>query len=159
MSPSNRQRAFSVALLTLAALTPFSSAAETPARVDNATQVRMAFDAWHEGRGKVFDLLAENAVWTVAGNSPVSGVYYSKQDFLERAVRPINARLATPITPEVWHIVAQGDAVVVLWDGTATTIDGEPYRNSYAWHMVLDSDRIVRVTAFLDTWALNRLLE
>lgn len=125
----------------------------------NAAQTRAAFDAWRAGTGTVFDLLDPQAVWTVAGNSPVSGTYRSKQIFMEQAVAPITARLATRITPDVKHVMAQDDAVVVLWDGTATTVEGGTYRNSYAWHLVFDQGRIVRVTAFLDTWALQQLME
>ena len=77
---------------------------------------------------------------------------------MDNAVRPINARLATPIVPEVQHVVAQGDAVVVVWHGAATAVDGSPYANRYAWHMTLDSGRIVSVVAFLDTWALAELM-
>lgn len=40
----------------------------------NATLVRQAFTNWQQGKGTVFDLLAPNAKWTVAGTSPVSGV-------------------------------------------------------------------------------------
>lgn len=125
----------------------------------NAALTRAAFDAWRAGTGTVFDLLDPQAVWTVAGHSPVSDTYRSKQVFMDRAVAPITARLATPITPDVKHVMAQDDAVVVLWDGTATTVEGGTYRNSYAWHMVFDEGRIVRVTAFLDTWALQQLME
>lgn len=138
-----------------------ASAAQDPATrtAANEARVRAAFDAWREGNGGVFDLLADDAQWTVAGSSPVSGVYTSKQDFLDRAVTPILARLATPIVPEVQHVVAQGDAVVVVWRGTARAHDGSAYTNHYAWHMELEDDRIVRVVAFLDTWALQALME
>lgn len=125
----------------------------------NAALVRQAFAAWREGRGSLFDLLHEDVEWVVAGTSPVSGRYGSRQDFLERAVAPIGARLATPIAPELRQVLAQGDAVVVLWDGVATRRDGGVYRNSYAWHLVFDGGRIVRATAFLDTWALQRLMD
>jgi uncharacterized protein len=126
---------------------------------DNAALVRAAFDDWRAGTGSVFDLLADGAQWTVAGDSPVSGVYTSKQDFLDRAVAPIVAKLATPIVPEVQHVVAQDDAVVVVWRGVARAHDGSAYANHYAWHMVFDDDgRIVRVVAFLDTWALDALM-
>lgn len=125
----------------------------------NARLIREAFDAWAAGTGSVFDLLHEDLVWTVAGNSPVSGTYTSRQDFLERAVAPITARLDTPITPQLRHLVAQDESVVVVWDGTATARGGRPYHNSYAWHMELDGGRIVRVVAFLDTWALQALME
>lgn len=160
MSPIHRSAA--IALLGLAALLPSIAMAASPASPsahDNAAIVRAAFDAWRDGRGSVFDLLADDVEWTVAGTSPVSGVYRSRQAFLDQAVAPITARLATPIVPEVQHVVAQGDAVVVLWQGTATARDGGTYRNHYAWHMQLEGGRIVRVVAFLDTWALAELME
>lgn len=125
----------------------------------NAAAVRAAFDAWAAGTGSVFELLAEDATWTVAGHSPVSGRYTSRRDFLARAVQPITARLATSIVPRLHHLLAQGDAVVAVFDGVATARDGRPYRNTYAWHMTLDGGRIVRVTAFLDTWALEALMQ
>ena len=117
-----------------------------------------AFAPWRDGRGSVFDLLHEDVEWTVAGTSPVSGVYRSRAQFLEQAVAPIGARLATPIVPTVEQVLAQDNMVVVVWSGQATTRDGGTYRNRYAWHMQLREGRIVRVVAFLDTWALAELL-
>lgn len=141
-----------------ASAVPTKQRQDSSAATANTRLVREAFDAWAAGTGSVFDLLHEDLAWTVAGTSPVSATYSSREDFLAHAVQPIHARLATPITPQVRHVVAQGDAVVVVWDGTATAHDGRPYRNSYAWHMVLDGGRIMRVVAFLDTWALQALM-
>jgi uncharacterized protein len=164
MHTSIRLRIISVCLLTLSLFfVPASAQAKDSGSRrgvdDNAALVRAAFDNWREGRGSVFDLLADDAEWTVAGSSPVSGVYRGRQDFIQRAVAPIQARLVTPITPNVRHIVSQGNAVVVIWDGTATARDGRTYTNSYAWHLELEEGRIIRATAFLDTWALNTLVE
>jgi ketosteroid isomerase-like protein len=131
----------------------------TDIAASNRALVRAAFDAWAAGTGSVFDLLREDVTWTVAGRSPVSGTYSSREDFLARAVEPIAARLATPIVPRLRHLVAQGNTVVAVFDGAATAHDGREYRNSYAWHMVLEDGRIVRVVAFLDTWALQALME
>ncbi|WP_407353520.1 nuclear transport factor 2 family protein [Luteimonas sp. R10] len=153
-------RAAGASLLCLALLAPaHAGGAATSSGHDNAALVRAAFDDWRAGTGSVFDLLAEDVEWTVAGSSPVSGTYRSKQDFMERAVQPITARLATPIVPEVEHVIAQGSAVVAIWRGTARARDGSSYANHYAWHMVLEGGRIVRVVAFLDTWALDALME
>jgi ketosteroid isomerase-like protein len=125
----------------------------------NTALVQEAFANWQAGTGSVFDLLADDAVWTVAGSSPVSGVYRSRQELLERAVNPIHARLSTAIAPEIEQIVAQGNQVVVFWEGRARAQDGSHYVNNYAWHMVFHAGRITQVTAFLDTWALNELME
>ncbi|WP_241663965.1 nuclear transport factor 2 family protein [Stutzerimonas nosocomialis] len=142
----------------LLALAGFAEAREHDEASHNTTLVQKAFDDWKAGRGSVFDLLADDAQWTVAGSSPDSGTYRSREELMTRAVVPINARLSTPITPEVKHLVAQGDEVVVLWDGRAMAKDGSPYENSYAWHLVFEDGRITRVTAFLDTWQLDRLM-
>ncbi|SCW98946.1 hypothetical protein SAMN03159488_05320 [Pseudomonas sp. NFIX10] len=124
----------------------------------NADRLRQAFTNWQQGKGTVFDLLAPNATWIVAGSSPVSGVYNSKADFMEQAVRPISARLATPISPTVQSIVAKDDVVVVLWNGEATALDRKPYRNTYMWHMTFKDGQVTKVQAFLDTYVLNDLM-
>lgn len=125
----------------------------------NAALVHQAFDNWRDGRGSFFDLLAEDAVWTVAGSSPVSGIYATREALLEGAVHPIHARLTTAITPTVTDIVARSDRVVVFWEGEAQARDGSRYTNSYAWHLVVAEGKITQVTAYLDTWALNKLME
>ncbi|WP_458129591.1 nuclear transport factor 2 family protein [Pseudomonas sp. Z2-11] len=124
----------------------------------NTNLVRQAFANWQQGKGTVFDLLAPDAVWTVAGSSPVSGVYYGKTELIEQAVRPISARLATPISPTLQSIIAQDDIVVVLWDGTATALDQKPYNNTYLWQLTFKDGRIIQAMAFLDTYALNELM-
>ena len=146
-------------LLGVGMLMPPALAAANAAPEDPATQVRAAFDAWRVGTGNVFDLLADDVVWTVAGDSPVSGVYRSREAFLRDAVAPITARLATPIVPELQQLIAHDDHVVAIWEGRATALDGRVYRNHYAWHMRFEGGRIVEVVAFLDTWALVRLME
>ncbi|WP_434673875.1 nuclear transport factor 2 family protein [Pseudomonas sp. R1-15] len=124
----------------------------------NTKLVRQAFTNWQQGKGTVFDLLAPDAVWTVAGSSPVSGVYDGKTELIEQAVRPISARLATPISPTLESIIAQDDIVVVLWNGTATALDQKPYNNTYLWQLTFKDGRIIQAMAFLDTYALNDLM-
>ncbi|WP_259696107.1 nuclear transport factor 2 family protein [Pseudomonas brassicacearum] len=134
------------------------SASETATQNANTDLVRQAFTNWQQGKGTVFDLLAPNATWTVAGSSPVSGVYNSKADLMEQAVRPISARLATPISPTVQSIIAEDDVVVVLWNGEATALDRKPYKNTYLWHMTFRDGQVTEVNAFLDTYVLNDLM-
>lgn len=135
------------------------SASQASDQDANTHRVRQAFTNWQQGKGGVFDLLAPEARWTVAGSSPVSAVYDSKEALMEQAVRPISARLATPIFPTVQSIVADGDVVVVLWSGKATALDQQPYNNTYLWHMTFKEGKIVEVNAFLDTYVLNDLMQ
>lgn len=149
-----------VSALCAAFAAPAGASPSSPAPATaNAALVAQAFDNWKQGTGSVFDLLSDDLEWTVAGVSPVSATYRTREVFMKQAVAPITDRLATPITPEVRHIVAQGDQVVVLWDGKATGKDGETYENSYAWHMQVHQGQITQVQAFLDTWRLAKLME
>ena len=41
----------------------------------NKTAVERSFTAWRDGTGSPFDLLAENATWTIVGHSVASKRY------------------------------------------------------------------------------------
>lgn len=117
----------------------------------NRAIVRAAFEKWSEGRGGPFDLLAPEAEWTIVGSSPLSKTYSSKQEFLDKVITPFNARLKTPLVPTVRGLYADGDTVVILFDGAATALDGQPYRNTYTWYFTMKSGKVVKATAFFDT--------
>lgn len=152
----NMQKAVAALLLSVSLCLPTWASDNTAA---NQALIQKAFDDWRAGQGGIFQLLADDAVWVVAGSSPYSGTYRTREAFMEDAVIPITDKLATPIVPTVRQIVAQGPHVVVHWDGQATAKDGSRYENSYSWHMQLENGRITRVTAFLDTWRLVQLME
>ena len=46
---------------------------------------------------------------------------------------------------------ADGDTVIVVWDGRGVANDGEPYENSYAWFMTMKNGKVVDGTAFYDS--------
>jgi ketosteroid isomerase-like protein len=119
-------------------------------------RLREAFDAWAAGTGGPFGLLADEATWTIVGNSPVSRTYRSKAEFIDTVIDPFNARMSAPLVPRVRGLFADGDWVVVLFDAHATARDGQPYQNTYTWYVRFDHERagepaIVEVIAFFDT--------
>ena len=69
----------------------------------NKDRVGAAFDAWAAGTGGPFDLLADDATWTIVGNSPVSETYGSKVEFTDLAAgRPrLTRRRVQRGTPRV----------------------------------------------------------
>jgi uncharacterized protein len=117
----------------------------------NKDLVKAAFDDWAAGTGGPFALLADDATWTIVGNSPVSRAFASKQEFIDVVIEPFNARLSTPLVPSVRALFAEGDWVIALFDGAATAADGRPYRNTYTWYMRLRDGAVVEVIAFFDT--------
>ncbi len=124
----------------------------TTSRTDaNRAFIAEAFAKWASGEGDVFSLLADDVVWNITGNDPaVSQTHRSRQALLDAAALPLRERLAAPLKPEVKRIWADGDDVIVHWDGIAPFPDGTQYRNTYLWIMTVRDRQIVAVTAFLD---------
>ena len=48
----------------------------------NKATVEVGFGAWRNGTGSPYDLLADDATWTIVGNSLVSRTYTSREEFL-----------------------------------------------------------------------------
>lgn len=122
----------------------------------NKEIVQQYFDGWRDGTGSVFDLLAPNATWTITGTGETAGTY-SRRALLDQVVSPTSARLSTPIVPTVRGIWADGDMVIVLWDGEATARDGRPYQNTYTWYFRIQDGKAVEAIAFLDMQVFNDL--
>jgi uncharacterized protein len=122
---------------------------DTEAR--NKQKIQTGFDAWRDGTGSPFDLLAADAKWTIVGNAPVSRTYSSKQEFMDVVIKPFNARLSKRLVPTVRQLYADGDTVIALFDGQGTARDGKPYRNTYTWYMKMGGGAIVEAIAFFDT--------
>ena len=83
----------------------------------NKDRVGAALNAWAAGTGGPFDLLADDATWTIVDNSPVSRTYGSKAEFIGTVIEPFNARMSEPLVPSVRHLFADGDWTIVLFDG------------------------------------------
>ena len=117
----------------------------------NRAVVRDAFDKWRAGQGSPFDLLLPEAEWTIVGSSPLSKTYRSKQQFMNEVITPFNARVRSPLVPTVRGLYADGDTVVICFDGATTALDGLPYRNTYTWYFTMKDGKVVKATAFFDT--------
>lgn len=130
--------------------------AEAQTADQNKAVVEAKFDAWKAGTGTPFELLADDASWTIEGNSVASKHYPTKEAFLTEVIRPFNARMSVGIKPAVRSVTAQEDRVVVL-DAVGTAKDGKPYTNTYAWFFRMKSGRGFEANAFFDAIAFNDL--
>jgi len=118
------------------------------------------FEAWQEGSGAITDVFAPDMVWRIEGHSVVAGEYTTTQEFVDEVLAPFGARFAAgerfcPV--RVRSINADGDTVVVVWDGHGVANDGQPYDNSYAWIMRVRDGLVVDGTAFFDSISFNGL--
>jgi uncharacterized protein len=131
-----------------------------PGTESNREIIRQAFTAWHDGTGTITDVFAPDMVWRIEGHSLASKEYEDKQQFIDEVLMPFGARFSKsepfrPITVRSVH--ADGDTVIVLWDGRGIANDGQPYENSYAWFMKLRDGEVIDSTAFYDSISFNDL--
>jgi len=154
-------RALLVASAFVAALGAARADAPAPDAVAarNEAVVREAFADWAGGRYVFAQLLATDVVWTIHGSGPVAGTYNGVDDFIERASGPLTSRLATPVVPELHEVWAEGDTVIIRFDGSATTTSGAPYENQFVWIFRMAEGKVIQAEAFLDLVAYQAVVD
>lgn len=147
---AHHSRAIALAAL-LAFATPTATLASTSQTDANRRMVTEAFTHWAAGGTTFFDdVLTDDVVWTIEGSGPSAGVFRGRADFVTRAVRPFVSRLSSPVRPTAFRVWADGDHVIVNWEGSGTARDGQAYANRYAWIFRMRNGKATEVTAFLD---------
>lgn len=121
----------------------------------NKALVEASFDAWQAGTGSPYDLLADDAVWTIVGHSLASKTYESREAFMTEVIRPFNARMSRGLNPTIRNIYADGDTVIVFFDASGTARAGKPYANTYAWFLDMADGKVFKAFAFFDSIAFN----
>jgi ketosteroid isomerase-like protein len=126
----------------------------------NRTLIRQAFEGWRYGHGHVSDLFAPDMTWRVEGRNLAAKDYTSTKQFVDEVLAPFAARFPAdapfrPVTIRSVH--ADGDTVIVVWDGRGVANDGVPYENGYAWFLRLRDAKIVDGLAFFDSIAFDEL--
>lgn len=120
--------------------------------------VEKAFTAWRDGTGGPYELLADDATWTITGRSLAAKSYLDKESFMREVIHPFNARMRERLIPKTVHeLVVDGDRVVIRFDAAGTATDGQPYVNTYAWFLTIRDDKIVNAVAFFDSIAFDDL--
>lgn len=162
MSPLARTLCLAALLLAAGTSLPLqandaSDSMTTQTESSNKDRVRAAFQAWSDGTGGPFALLADDAQWTIVGRSLASRAYPDKAAFMNDVIHPFNARMAKPLRPTVRQLHADGDTVIVFFDAQGTAVDGKPYVNTYAWIMEMHGGQATRVWAFFDAIEFNDL--
>ena len=98
-----------------------------------------------------FALLADDVSWTNIGSTRFSGTYTGKQQLVEQLLGPLFGQLKAGILSKIDRLVAENDIVVAQTSGTAETLDGKPYNNTYCQVIRIHDGKIVEVTEYFDT--------
>lgn len=126
---------------------------------DNKATVKAFYAAGDSGElDRALGLLADNVTWTNIGSTDFSGTFSGKEALIAELLEPVFSRLKGGIESRVSNVVAEGDFVVVQSAGTAETVDGRPYNNTYCHVFRFEDGKIAEVTEYFDTALTQRVL-
>lgn len=113
-----------------------------------------------KGNGKPFvDAMADDFCWTIPGDTPWSRTYRGKQAVLSELLQPLYAQFATPYISTTRSILADGDKVVVEFEGKVTTKTGKAYNNRYCYVFRMEGGQMKELMEYLDTALVNAALQ
>ena len=123
---------------------------------NNKRIVQKFYDAGNRGdMDTCFGLISDDIIWTNIGTTSLSGTFTGKQEMMEKLIGPLLGQLKQGIHTTLQRLVAEGDYVVAHTSGSAETIEGQPYNNTYVWIIRLRDGKFAELTEFMDTELAN----
>jgi len=114
--------------------------------------VQLWFDLIARGDAQgAFALFSNDVTYTLKGTTPVSGVYRGVREIVENFFTVWRKQIVGDMVLTVDELIGDGERVVALVRGKATTIHGLPYDNDYAFVFGLRDGKIAEVIEYLDT--------
>jgi len=98
-----------------------------------------------------FALFADDISWANIGSTKFSGTYSGKQAIIENLIGPLFDQLKAGISSQIERLTAESDIVVAQTSGTAETLDGTPYNNTYCQVIRIRDGKISDVKEYMDT--------
>jgi len=119
---------------------------------ENKQMITNMFEELGKGNGAAFlDAMADDIKYTLQGRTKFSGTMNGKNEVLAKLLGPLGAALDGGITLTPYNFIADGDYVVMLANGKATTKSGKPYNNSYCHVFKLVGGKVKEINEYLDT--------
>ncbi|MCZ8257792.1 MAG: nuclear transport factor 2 family protein [Polaromonas sp.] len=113
-----------------------------------------------KGNGQPFvAAMADDFCWTIPGDTPWSRTYRGKQAVVGELLQPLYAQFATPYISTTRSVLADGDRVVVEFDGKVTTKAGKAYNNRYCYVFRMEGGQMKELMEYFDTALVIAALE
>ena len=132
------------------------------ADITNANRQRLQhiMSELDKGNGQPFlAAMADDFCWTIPGDTPWSRTYRGKQAVVRDLLQPLYAQLVLPYISTTRSILADGDRVVVEFEGKVTTRAGKAYNNRYCYVFRMEGGQMKELMEYLDTALVNAALE
>jgi uncharacterized protein len=119
---------------------------------ENKQVITNMFAELAKGNGAAFvDTMADDVKYTLQGRTKFSGTMNGKNEVMAKLLGPLGAALEGGITLTPYNFIAEGDHVVMLANGKATTKGGKSYNNSYCHVFRIAGGKVTEINEYLDT--------
>jgi ketosteroid isomerase-like protein len=119
---------------------------------ENKQVITNMFAELAKGNGAAFlDTMADDIKYTLQGKTKFSGTMNGKQEVMTKLMGPLGEALEGGIALTPYTFIAEGDFVVMLANGKATTKSGKPYNNSYCHVFRIVGGKVKEINEYLDT--------
>lgn len=126
----------------------------------NRQHIRQVMAELDKGNGTAFvDAMADDFSWTIPGNTPWSRTYSGKLVVINELLRPLYAQFATPYVSTTRRVMADGDMVIIEFEGRVTTKAGKAYNNRYCYVCRMEDGKMKDLMEYLDTALVSSALE
>ena len=126
---------------------------------ENKQQLKDVFTEMAKGNTAPFAAcLSDEICWRFMGSTKWTGTYRGKVEVFQKLLVPLMAQFATPYTGEAQRFIAEGDFVVVEFNGGVTTKSGNAYHNKYCYICRMADQKIVEITEYMDTALADAVL-
>ena len=123
---------------------------------ENKQVITNMFAELAKGNGAAFlDTMADDVKYTLQGRTKFSGTMNGKQEVMTKLLGPLGAALEGGIALTPYAFIAEGDYVVMLANGKATTKGGKSYNNSYCHVFRIVGGKVKEINEYLDTALVN----
>ena len=107
-----------------------------------------------------FEKVSDTVHWTVYGKHPLAGVYQSKQAFQSATTERLSALLKDNTLPlKLTNLWVDGDTAIAEMTVDWPTKKGKQFLNHYCWVCTFEDDQIVKVRAYMDSVAINEVID
>ncbi len=102
------------------------------------------------------ECLAPDAFTITKGFGAVSG--QRNRETMLATVEAFNEVVPTGFRPKIEKVVAEGDTVVIEWEGNAELSDGTPYCNQYVFVFSFENGKIRQLNEYFCTVLADRAI-
>ncbi|MCP3943147.1 MAG: hypothetical protein GY710_16890 [Desulfobacteraceae bacterium] len=104
------------------------------------------------------ECFGEKFLWVVKGSGMLSRTYTDKEEYFNKAFDRLSAVMQPNWRLQILNTYFTDDTLIIEIQGEGKAKNANHYNNEYCWFIKFEDDKIIKITAYLDTLLLDTIL-